>query len=430
MALLRAMELRAQEAPDSARDSAATPPIRCGLIGCGPRGREILSTLAVLPSAPLVAVCDHYPASLNRARKLAPKAAGYDAAAGLLADKQVEAVIIATATHQHLPLVQAALKAGKHVYCEAPLAHTMEDARAIAALAKAHPRSNFQSGLQLHSEPQRHFLLPFIRAGGLGATLKARVQWHRKQSWRQVSPNAEREKEINWRLDPALSPGLLGELGLHQADVVSWFYHLRPSAVTGFGSVLKWKDDGRKVPDTVQAVFEFPGGAHLTQEVTLANSFDGEYEIFYGTDSAIMLRDSRAWMFKETDAPLIGWEVYARKDQFFGETGIALVANATKLAAKEEAALASPFQNTPLYYALEAFAYNAHQVKTAVEDFVATFGEGDAPAIAEHLSKLKESRLPAADAADGMQATIVALKANEAVLTRKRIEILDEWFKV
>lgn len=429
MALFRAMEARAQEAPEGLR-ADATPPIKCGVIGCGPRGREVISTLALLPSAPLVAVCEHYPALLSRAQRSAPKAKAYATHAELLADKEVEAVIIATPTHQHRQIVADALKAGKHIYCEAPLAHTVEDTLAIAASAKANPRFNFQSGLQLRSEPQRHFLLPFIRAGGLGSTIKARVQWHKKQSWRQISPNAEREKEINWRLDQKLSPGLMGELGLHQADEVSWFYNMRPRAVTGFGSLTKWKDDGRKVPDSVQAVFEYPGGVHLSQELTIANSFDSEYELFYGTDSAIMLRGTKAWMFKETDAPLIGWEVYARKDQFFSETGIALVANATKLAAKEDAVVLSPFQNTPLYYALEAFAYNTHQVKSAVEDFVQTFGESDAATVAEHLSKLKESRLPAADVVDGAQATVVALKANESILTGKRIEFQDEWFKI
>ncbi|MCP5526644.1 MAG: hypothetical protein H7A47_07545 [Verrucomicrobiales bacterium] len=62
-----------------------------------------------------------------------------------------------------------------------------------------------------------------IKAGVLGKTLKARAQHHQKTSWRFSSPNPDREKEINWRLDPALSLGIVGELGIHQLDIANWY---------------------------------------------------------------------------------------------------------------------------------------------------------------------------------------------------------------
>ena len=127
----------------------------------------------------------------------------------------------------------AALKAGKHVYCEAPLANTIEDAREIALAAKAAPQVIFQSGLQLRSEPQRHFLLPFVRSGTLGKPVMARAQWHKKQSWRMAAPTPEREKAMNWRLDKSLSLGLIGEIGCHAIDQAGWFFNARPLAVTG-----------------------------------------------------------------------------------------------------------------------------------------------------------------------------------------------------
>ena len=69
------------------------------------------------------------------------------------------------------------------------------------------------------------------------------------------------------------------------------------------------------MPDTVQAVDRVPEGrADLVYDATLANSFDGEYEMFYGSDAAVMMRESKAWMFKEVDSPLLGWEVYAEQE--------------------------------------------------------------------------------------------------------------------
>jgi len=239
-----------------------------------------------------------------------------------------------------------------------------------------------------------------------------------------TSPNPERERELNWRLSKEISLGLLGEIGIHQIDAMSWFLNAHPEAVTGFGSLMHWKD-GRAVPDTVQAVFEFPAGAQLTCECTLANSFDADYEILYGTDAAIMMRGNKAWMFKEVDSPLLGWEVYARKDQFYRETGIALIANATKLTnLGEKATDEAAYTTSPLYYALEAFMINVNTIGSAVEDFTANFGGSDAAALGKYLSDMKLQ--PAATYREGFQATVLAIKACEAVAKGAKVALVGE----
>src|SRR6185369_3269154 len=212
----------------------------------------------------------------------------------------------------------------------------------------------FQPGLFLRSDPQRHFLLPFYRSGAIGKAIMGRAQWHKKFSWRLPSPNAEREKAINWRLSNATSLGLIGEIGLHAMDIFSWFLKEQPVAVTGWGQIMHWTD-GRDVPDTIQTVFEYPNGVQVSYDATLANSFDSEYEMFYGTDAAIMLRANRAWLIKEVDSPMLGWEVFARKDMLGKETGIALVAGASKSTGQDEAAAAeAPSAGVMLGYALDA----------------------------------------------------------------------------
>ncbi|MBT6449114.1 MAG: Gfo/Idh/MocA family oxidoreductase [Verrucomicrobiales bacterium] len=428
-AMMQAFEARAEESGDEStarRTDDSTPPMRMGLIGYGPHGREIARNLAQLPSAPLVAISDNYGPMLRRSKREHPKAKGYEKFQDLLADKNVEGVIIATAPHEHKAIVLAALKAGKHVYCEAPLGHTLADARAIAKAAADNPKQNFQAGLQFRSEPQRHFMFPFMRSGALGRAVQARTQWHKKTSWRRVSPNGVREKAINWRLNKELSPGLAGEVGMHQADLVNYFLNLKPIAVSGFGNTIQWRD-GRQVPDTVNLVYEYENGFSLTQELTLSNSFDGEYEVMHGTNSAVMLRGSQAWMYKEADAPLIGWEVYARKEAHYGKPGVVLAAGATTLGKSgKKLYQESTFTQTPIFYSLEAFAYNSHQVKTTVADLVEAFGEPDNETVIEFLKDqlgTTNSLLPAANSVEGFQANVIALKANEAVNTRKRVEI-------
>ena len=416
----------AAEAPTKPKN----PPIKCAVIGCGPWGREILQSLSRLGNAPVVAVCDTSEAMVNRGKKLAPEAKGHSDYKEILADKEIKCVFIATPTHTHKQMVIDALAAGKQVWCEAPLAHTIEDAKAIAQASAKTPKCYFQSALQLRSDPELLNIQKFIAAGAMGTTVKSRSQFHKKTSWRRPAPDPKREKELNWRLDKDLSVGLIGEQGIHQLDQALWFFRKHPVAVTGFSSLLLWQD-GREIPDTVQAVFEFPDGVRMTYEATLANSFDGEYDLFHGSDATIMLRDRKGWMFRETDSPLLGWEVYARKETFYKESGIVLASNATKLVAQGETGQKSPLlEFSSLYYALEAFINNAFLHSGAVKDFTDIYGEGDEKALKEYLVDIEKNKMPATDAMAGYIATALVIKANEAILKKQRLIIDEGLFKI
>ena len=376
--------------------------VNVALVGFGPWGREIATTLSRLPEANLMAICDNYDVMLRRAQRSVPDASRHTDYREVLDNPDVQAVIIATPTHQHKQIVIDALDAGKNVYCEAPIASTIEDARAIALAAQHAEGQIFQCGLLYRSEPQYRSVFGFIRSGALGRPSMARLQWHTKQSWRRASPNREREIAQNWRLDEQLSTGLIGEVGMQQMEAAAWFLNERPSAVTGFGNVVFW-DDGRTVPDTIQAIFETPSGVTMSYNASLVSSFDAAYELYYGSNSTIMLRDSKAWMFKEVDAPLLGWEVYARKDRFYKEQGIALVANATKLDAQaDDPAADDPNTESPLWYALKEFMDNHF------------FGPYP----------------PSSDYMRGYESAVIGIKANEAIMSKTRIELDDAWFEL
>ena len=125
----------------------AGPPVSIGVIGLGQWGREILATLSRMESALVTAVCDTYEPYLNKGREIAPKAALVSDYRRLLESAQVEGIVVATPSHLHREIAIQALQAGKHVYCEAPLATTVEDAKAIA-LAGGKSKLIFQAGLQ------------------------------------------------------------------------------------------------------------------------------------------------------------------------------------------------------------------------------------------------------------------------------------------
>ena len=98
---------------------------------------------------------------------------------------------------------------------------------------------------------------------------------------------------------------------------------------------------------------------------------------------------------------MLGWEVYARKDKFYKETGIALLANATQLdALGQDPTADDPDAETPLFHALKAFTENYF------------FGP---------YTPIVDYRL-------SFDATVIAIKANEAVVGNTRIEFRPEWF--
>jgi predicted dehydrogenase len=194
----------------------------------------------------------------------------------------------------------------------------------------------------------------FFKAGTLREIAALRAQNHKKTSWRTAGSSPERDAELNWHLDPDLSLGLLGELGTQQFDVFHWFLGRQPIGVRARGELRLYKD-GRKIPDTVSAQLVFDDGLELDYSCTLANSYDGRYEVFAGAMAAIKLAWTHGWMFKEADAPTQGWEVYANRQQFHDEQGITLIADATKLAAQGKLQDGVGLPYSSLYYALSDF---------------------------------------------------------------------------
>ena len=375
-------------------------PIPCAVIGFGEWGREISKAIEDLEDTQLSVICDHFPLMLRRAQRAHPSAQREADYRTVLDNPEIKAVFIATPTHLHKEIVLASLEAGKHVYCEAPLAHTVDDAKAIAMAANQYPDQVFQAGLLFRTEPQYRSVFGFVRSGALGRPAMTRSQWHYKDSWRRTSSSSQRANDLNWRLDNDLSLGLIGEVGIQQIDTSIWMLGQLPSSVSGFGAIAFW-DDGREVHDTIQSIFRFPAGQHMMYDATLVSGFDAKYDLLFGSDSTIILRDEKAWMFKEVDAPMLGWEVYARKDRFYKETGIALLANATKLEALSQSPTdEDPNKKDPIWHAVKAFADNLN------------YGPFE----------------PVVNSQRAFEATVVAIKANEAVKNGTTIQFEDSWF--
>ncbi|HYD02309.1 MAG TPA: Gfo/Idh/MocA family oxidoreductase [Phycisphaerales bacterium] len=366
-------------------------PLTIGLIGVGRQGRAILTELATMESVKVVAVCDTDDNRLTSGKSRAAGADGFaDYKAMLSTVKALDAVIIATPTHQHRQIAEDCIAAGKHVYCEAPLAHTAADAQAIAraAAGMSSGKKVFAVGFEGRANPVYQLARSFFRTDAFNDMIAMRAQFAQKTSWRFSAPDADRERRQNWRLDKGVSTGMIGEIASHQLDVAHWYRGQLPVSVRATGGIRLW-NDGREIADTVHAAFTYEDGAVFNWFGTLCSSFLGREEIFIGSSSTIKLGWSHGWMFKESDAPTQGWEVYANKQQFHNDVGITLIAGATKLAEQGKLKDGVGLPNSSLYYSLESF------IKAAA-------GQGKV----------------ACSAADGARSTIISILANQALIEK------------
>ena len=182
MAMMGGVEITAQEAKKVAdgtvpppkadpnyKEKPPGPPVKFGVIGLGAQGRDVLANLAKLPNGPVVAICDSYKSSIKRASESAPNAKTTENYKEVLENPEVQAVVIATPTHLHKEIALAAIQAGKHVYLEAPMAHTIDDAKSIAKAAQGSSKV-FQVGLQFRENPQHRHVFKFFRTGACGKT--------------------------------------------------------------------------------------------------------------------------------------------------------------------------------------------------------------------------------------------------------------------
>ena len=374
------------------RSGRLPAPLRVGLIGTGRQGRAIIAELQKIPEVTIAAVCDTSASRLQTAVERAPGAEGIADYRALLGRADITAVIVATPTHLHRQIVLDTIQAGKHAYCEAPVAHTVDDARALAAAAEG-VKTVVAAGFQGRANPVYKRAASFIGSDTLRDPVSLTAQANRKTSWRFPASEPATDRAVNWRLDPDVSLGLAGEIGAQQFEVAAWLMGSAPARVNGRGSI-RLHQDGRTIFDTVSAELVWANGVAMQWGATLASSYGGQFETLHCVNAAIRLAWTHAWLFKEVDSPTQGWEVYATRQQFFNDEGIVLVADATKLAAQGRLKQGAMLAESPLYYAL-----------------------------ADFLIAASESRAPACGMADAARATIIGIRTNEAILKSTTLTI-------
>ena len=206
----------AEGEPVKEADELPMHEVKLGLIGAGMWGKEIARSLSHTPNITLKTVCDSAPTEKAKVEKVAPKAEFVEEYKKVLDDKAIQGVIIATPTYLHKQIVLDAIAAGKHVYCEAPLAVTMEDLVAICQAARE-AQVVFQPGLQRRCHPLTKRVKSATVDGSIKQAVLLRSQARQRVNWMRAGATPERAKERSWQAYWETSLGPIGELATIRA---------------------------------------------------------------------------------------------------------------------------------------------------------------------------------------------------------------------
>jgi predicted dehydrogenase len=271
-----------------ARAIGANDRVRVGVVGFSDRFRSSLLPAFLQASKELnfeiVAVSDIWDTRREAGKSHIERLSGkpVDAVRNndeLYERKDIDAVIIATADFQHAQHGVEAVKSGRDAYVEKPLAHNMQDARAIRQAAHDSGRI-VQIGTQRRSSPVYQAAYDYIRSGKFGDIVSVLMTWNVNQPGRWRRPKLVgglREEQVDWKrylmnnpyepFDPRkyvefrlfwpYSSGIPDQWMVHQIDTVHWFTGFpRPRSVVANGGIYFWHD-GRKNWDTMTAVFDY-----------------------------------------------------------------------------------------------------------------------------------------------------------------------------
>lgn len=287
--------------------------IAVGVIGTGARSHELIAALMQVPAVEIVAVTDAYKGRVERAiDRTNGRAKPFKDYHDILAQKSIDAVLVVTPDHWHRPMVLDAIKAGKDVYCEKPLTYRSSEGPEIIRAAREAGRI-VQVGSQGMSSQTQGRAREMIKSGKLGQVTLVRAAYNRNTAsgaWiYPIPPDASPqtvdwdaflgpapkrpfslERFFRWRCYDDYSGGIATDLFVHLCTTIHYLMGAKvPARVTAFGELYRWKES-REVPDTLNAILEYPEGFVVNLSSTFNNQTgaEGSFQIL-GTEGTITL---------------------------------------------------------------------------------------------------------------------------------------------
>jgi predicted dehydrogenase len=274
----------------------------------------LVHELLRLEGVRVTAVCDVFEPNRQAALQVAGSGAfATDDYRAVLDRNDVDAVLIATPDHHHVPITIAACRAGKHVYCEKPLTHDLAEGEGIIQ-AERESKVIVQVGMQQRSMPHLQEAREILKSGELGTIHKVHLSWNRNQARGQRATHNIQPTQVDWKRflgsapDQPFDPyrmiewrwfwdfggGIFTDLMVHWMDVTNWFLDLStPASAAAIGDHFlphaPWE-----TPDTAQTLVRYPDQkVQVYFEGTFVNHRYRSMTEFMGTQGTLYIDRGR-----------------------------------------------------------------------------------------------------------------------------------------
>ena len=465
--------------------SGIDKPVKAAIIGTGNEGCNAMIDEHNRAFVDYIGYCDARPSQQARAVRqftahkdygeAAAKALKkYDTVDDMLADKDVEMVVIALPLWLHAPVAIKAMQAGKHVFCEKLMAHSVGECKAM--VRTAHKENKLLAiGHQRHYSALYDNANYLVQNGHLGEVRHIRALWHRNQgqpvwakdetgkfkyddkgdpifvrdeddkvvywdSWKPPIPPDDLKIDfkkygyksldelVRWRLYDRTGAGLMAELGSHQLDACSIFLGKKhPLCVTGIGGQFYYTD-GREVDDHVFVAFEFPGkdGPQGKDHVVVTyssintNAYDLYGETVMGTRGTLTVEEEKFLnLFPELDrnAP--------KNSGPPRETAITVNSPKGKPIIEASPSVSGPTAPASLANLYGAVDAPSRGYREELEHFAYCIRNGNASNFHETTD---EKLRPRCRGEVALADAVIALTSNLAMRQKRRIEFEEAWF--
>src|ERR1700691_4941599 len=316
--------------------------VRFAGIGTGTRGCQLLEASLLVPGGECVAVCDLYDSRHEAAQEVLQKQVPATRSYREILDrKDVDAVIVAVADHQHRRIVVDACAAGKDVYCEKPMSHTVEDGFAMVDAVHKGNRI-LQVGSQRVSSIVYEKARAIYASGALGEVFFIEGSSDRNSpsgAWVYPIPPDASEQTIDWNAFLEGAPkrpfdaarffrwrcfsdygeGLAGDLFVHLLSGIHFISGTNEAAMRAqsSGGLFRWKD-GRDFPDLIETLYDYPK-FRVALRCNLNNA-GGEPIKFHGTKGTMEINGQTLVFVPQDTTPrpegysLKGWPARLRKE--------------------------------------------------------------------------------------------------------------------
>lgn len=320
-------------AASATRVLGANDRISLGLVGLGGRGNAHLGSYLKITDAQIVGLCDVNQAARERAQARLQKAEvlkakEYSDMKELFADKEVDAVSIATPNHWHALSTIWACEAGKDVYIEKPASHNVYEGFRMVDVARKTKRM-VQVGSQSRSTPHKIKAMQLLKDGVIGQVYLAKalcfkrrksightpdepvppgIDWDKFLGPAQMKPFSKNKFAYNWHWFWDTGNGDIGNQGVHEMDVARWGMGelTWPKTVYSTGGKVVYKDD-QETPNTQLATLDYGQDRQILFEVRgLLTGPEGGLPVKGGNTVGNLFLGSEGWMWVDGS----GFQVY------------------------------------------------------------------------------------------------------------------------